>query len=251
MSSGAGISTTLSTSDVEFFNANGYVGPFALCSPDEMSEWRERIVRDVLATHPPHNIREQSRHLDSRIVYDLCSHPAIVDRMTAILGPDLVLWRSNFFTKEPGGLEIPWHQDFGFWPIDPAINVSAWLAIDEATPRNSCVQLIPGSHKTQLPMVKALPGMAFDKMTDPAYVDQTLCLDMPLKPGEFFLFNECTLHHSNANTSDQRRMGLAVRVTVPCVKIDHDQIFAGHKAIQLVGRDDFKLNRMTDPPKMR
>ena len=246
----AATSTRLTDTDVAFFNANGYVGPFTLCPSEEMAVLRERIDREVLASNPPHNIREQSRHLDCRIVYDLCSHPAIVDRMIAILGPDLVLWRSNFFTKEPGGLEIPWHQDFGFWPIDPAINVSAWLAIDEATPENSCVQIIPGSHKEQYPLVKALPGMLFNQMTDPSYVDLDKCLDMPLKPGEFFLFNECTLHHSNANRSSKRRMGLAVRMTVPRVRIDHDAIFAGHRAIQLCGCDEFRINRMTSPPQV-
>lgn len=239
---------TLTKAEVESFNENGYLGPFTLCSPEEMAGIRDRVVNGVFTNKPSHHNPVQSRHLDFKVVYDLCSHPAIVERMASIMGPDLVLWRSNFFAKEPGALEIPWHQDYGYWPLNPAINISAWVAIDEATPENSCVQIIPGSHKSHYPFVQAPPGMAFNKMTDPKYVDVAKKIDMPLKAGEFFLFNESTLHHSEANRSTKRRIGLAVRVTVPRVKVDHAQLFPGHKVIQLCGTDTYKLNEVALPP---
>ena len=84
-------------------------------------------------------------------MYDLCADPAITDRVVSLLGPDIVLWSSNFWTKQPGGKEVPWHQDINYWPLDPPLNVTAWLAIDEATVENSCVRIIPGSHKKMLP----------------------------------------------------------------------------------------------------
>src|SRR5579862_1661194 len=151
-------SHSLTSEEIAFFHANGYAGPFKLCEPDEMDRIRVRIETEVLAVAPKtHDIVEQCRHLDCRVIYDLCSHLAIVERMAAIMGPDLVLWRSNMFCKNPGDLEIPWHQDFGYWPLDPAINISAWVAIDAATPENSCVQIIPGSHTSEIPMVKSPP----------------------------------------------------------------------------------------------
>jgi len=241
-------STTLTEQETAFFNEHGYAGPFTLCAPEVMAELREKIDA-LLKTAPPcGQIPQQSRHLDSRLVFDLCSHPAIVDCMLAVLGPDLTLWRSNFFTKEPGAKEIPWHQDYGFWPISPALNVSAWLAIDAATTENACVQIVPGTHKSQLPLIPSTPDMEFQQMTDPAFVDTSRKVDMVLKPGEFFLFNECTLHHSNANRSTQRRLGLAVRMTIPKVKVNHDEIFKGHKVVQLCGVDNYKLNVDAQPP---
>jgi ectoine hydroxylase-related dioxygenase (phytanoyl-CoA dioxygenase family) len=242
-------SFALRSTDVDAFNEQGYLGPFTLCSPGEMNAIRARIDTEVLATQPTHNINEQSRHLDCRLVYDLCSHPAIVERMASIKGPNLVLWRSNFFTKMPGALEIPWHQDFDYWPIDPSINISAWLAIDESTVENSCVQIIPGSHKVKLPSVKSPPGMAFHKMADPAFYDASKSINMELKAGEFFLFNECTLHHSNPNRASKRRLGLAVRVTISSVKVNHDQLFPGHKVIHLCGEDTHHLNQVAQPPR--
>jgi ectoine hydroxylase-related dioxygenase (phytanoyl-CoA dioxygenase family) len=170
--------------------------------------------------------------------------------MAAIYGPDLVIWRSHFFCKEPGGKEIPWHQDLNYWPLEPVVNITAWVAIDPATRANSCVQFIPGSHQRAVPHVPSPADgrMEFGQMADPAHVDTSRAIDMELRPGEFVLFNEKTLHHSEPNRSQQRRLGLAVRVTIPIVKVDHDQLFPGHCCILLRGEDRLQLNRLTAPP---
>lgn len=241
----------LSRQEVEDFHTNGFLGPYTLCSPEEMAVIRGRIEQEILTTDGPNKRnREQGRHQDKKLVYDLCSHPAIVERFVHLLGPDLVLWASYFFTKHPGGKEIPWHQDLNYWPIDPPVNVSAWLAIDECTVENSCVRILPKSHRKVLQHVKSGDGMAFSEMADTKTVDLSKAVDMVLKPGEFFIFSERTLHQSNANVSNKRRMGMAVRVTVPFVKIYHHQapLYEGHKAIVMHGEDHLKLNTYCEPP---
>jgi ectoine hydroxylase-related dioxygenase (phytanoyl-CoA dioxygenase family) len=151
------------------------------------------------------------------LIYDLCAGPAITDRVTSLLGPDIVLWSSNFWIKHPGGKEIPWHQDINYWPHDPPLNVTAWLAIDEATVGNSCVRIIPGSPKKALPHISLVEGKWFDEGADMSYVDESKVMDMELKPGEFFIFSERLLHQSNTNRSNKRRMGLSIRMTTPFV----------------------------------
>jgi len=98
--------------EVAQFHTQGYLGPYAACAVEEMTEFRDRIEREVLSTNGP-NIRNraQCRHLHSALIHKLCSLPAIVDRIRSLYGNDLLLWASYFFTKEPGALEIPWHQD--------------------------------------------------------------------------------------------------------------------------------------------
>ena len=83
-----------------------------------MGALRPAIER-VLETDPPvsHN-RFHNRHLDSRAVYDLATDPAIVGRMAALYGPDLLVWRTNFFVKNQGSKAIPWHQDFHYCPLE-------------------------------------------------------------------------------------------------------------------------------------
>ncbi len=128
------------------------------------------------------------------------------------------------------------------------ITISAWLALDEATVENACVQIVPGAHKQVIPHVKAPPEMLFRQMADPNYISTQPVIDMELQPGQFFLFNEQTLHRSAANTSNYRRIGLAIRVTVPLVKVYHQQLFEGHKVIIVSGKDPLGFNQVTQPP---
>jgi ectoine hydroxylase-related dioxygenase (phytanoyl-CoA dioxygenase family) len=232
------------------FHEQGYLGPFALCTPPAMAAVRELIDREVLGRPGPAGNTGHFRHLDSRVVFDLCAHPAIVERMASILGPHLLLWRSAFFVKAPGGAEIPWHQDGQYWAIEPPVNISAWVAIDEATVENSCVQLIPGSHTAVIPHIPTSEQMeaGFGKMADPALVDTSRVVDMELRPGEFFLFNERVVHRSAANRSDRRRLGLSMRVTVPFVRVDHRRFFAGYGVVVLRGEDYMGFNQTAVPP---
>ena len=102
----------LSGEEMERFRRQGYLGPYALCSPDEMRGMQPAIERVLETDAPDHGVREHNRHLDCPLIHELATHPAVVKRMAALYGPDLLLWRTNFFVKEPGAKEIPWHQDF-------------------------------------------------------------------------------------------------------------------------------------------
>lgn len=242
------MSHALTPDQVEQFRRDGYLGPFEVCSSNEMARIAARIDTEVLAGDAPTQGVHQSRHMDSRLVHDLCAHPAIVSRMASIYGPDLLLWRSHFFLKEPGDVEVPWHQDTNFWPLEPPVNISAWIAIDDATTENACVNIIPGSHQSVVPHVRATEGMLFAEMADMEYVDASTAVPMELRAGEFFLFNERAVHQSDANRSDERRLGLAVRVTTPIVRVDHRRLFPGHKVVLLCGEDRMGFNEVANPP---
>jgi len=240
----------LSPAEVNFFVENGYLGPYAAMTPAEMTPVREAIEANVLNTDGPNPRRPmQSRHMDNAAVYDLASHPAIIERIAGLLGPDVVVWTTNFWLKEPGAAEIPWHQDINFWPIEPPVNVSAWVAIDEVTVENACVQVILGSHRQFLQHSRAPAEMAIAEMVDPNAYDAGTVVNMELKPGEFFLFSERLLHASSKNTSDRRRLGLSIRITVPFVHIFQDShLHPGHTAILAKGKDVMGFNRYAGRP---
>ena len=240
----------LSRAEVDFFIEKGYLGPYASVTPAEMTGVRAEIDAKVLNTEGPNPRRPmQSRHMDNAAVYDLAAHPAIINRIAGLLGPDIVVWTTNFWLKEPGDKEIPWHQDINFWPIEPPVNVSAWLAIDDVRAENACVQLIPGSHRQFLPHTRASAEMAIPEMVEADAYDGRQAVDMALKPGEFFLFSERLLHRSGKNTSDKRRLGLSIRVTVPFVHIfQDDHLHPGHTAILASGKDVMGFNRYGGRP---
>ena len=243
-------SDSLTRAQVDFYVENGYLGPFAAMTPAAMTPIRQAIDAKVLNSPGPNPRRPmQSRHMDNPAVYDLASHPAIINRIASLLGPDLVVWTTNFWLKAPGGSEIPWHQDINFWPIEPPVNISAWFAIDDVTVANSCLQIIPGSHRQNVRHMRATDDMAIHEMADPAAYDVKQAVNMELKPGEFFLFSERLLHASSKNTSDKRRLGLAVRVTLPIVHIFQDShLHPGHTAILASGKDVMGFNRYAGRP---
>lgn len=232
------------------FERDGYLAPLDLCSPAEMAEVRRHIETEVL-TRPSRiasaGIRK-SRHLDDAVVFGIASHPAVLDCMQSMLGENLVLWRSQFFVKNPGDREIPWHHDGNFLPLEPMVNVSAWIAIDPADEENSCLQIIPGSHRRSIGHVAAPEGMEFREMADPAAFDLSESVNVPLQPGQFILFSDGTLHHSNANTSNRRRLGLAVRYTHTGVRIDLHKSNPGQYGIVVRGWDAFALNTYATAP---
>ena len=251
----------LTADEVRQFDAEGYAGPFTMCSPEEMAVIRERVDQEVLKV--PSTVTpdaRKDRFLDSRLVYELCTHPAILERMASLYGPDLLLFASSLFVKDPKYPEFPWHCDGPYWPMQPVVGVTAWLAIDEATMENGCVSIIPKSHKRPVPHrpfgydrmsgFKRRMGMTViqGRKADTTHVDTRSPVHMVVKPGQFFLFTHETVHCARANQTDQRRTGLAIRVTVPLVRIRHDEIYPGHKAILIRGEDRYGWNETASPP---
>ena len=116
------------------YDEEGFLGQFAAVGENEMAVIRDRLDAEVLTTVGlSHGKSTSMRHLDKKLVYDLVTNPGIVGRVRDILGPDLLLWACTFWLKEPVGKEIPWHQDRHYWPIEPIINITAWIAVDEVT----------------------------------------------------------------------------------------------------------------------
>lgn len=241
---------SLTPDETRHFHEQGYLGPYRAFDESEAASIR-RAVEEDLASRPDETDyrRMQSRHLDSSVIFEAITGPEIVDRVSSLIGPDVVLWRSHMFDKPPGDArEIPWHQDYKFWPIEPPLNVSAWVALTPATQENGCVQIIPGSHLDVVPHVESIPGQRLNLRAQPESFDADRAVDIELRPGEFFLFVERLLHHSGPNQSSGRRLGIATRFTVPFVRVDHDQLFPGHYAILLRGTDVHGFNRYGPPP---
>lgn len=250
MRSAPDIAPSLARAEVRRFHEEGWLGPFASLDSVAMGVARSGIEAQALGRDSPFGReRLMSRHLDCPAVRELCAQPAIVGRVASILGPDLLMWNSYLWNKEPGGKPIPWHQDIDYWPIEPWVTVTAWVAIDRVDRGNSCVRIVPGSHRRMVPHVDAPPGAWFAKGADPAQVDEAKAIDIELEAGQFFLFNERLLHGSKANASTRRRLGMSARYTLPQVHLARDRgpLFAGHRAMLVAGEDRFGWNPLIDP----
>jgi non-heme Fe2+,alpha-ketoglutarate-dependent halogenase len=96
-------SHSLTCEELNKFERDGWIGPYAAYT-DSFDEIAKELVeihtRDEVC--PIYGIRTaRDRYLVSDLVKSLATHPAIVDRVRVLLGPDVVLWGSHFFNKAP------------------------------------------------------------------------------------------------------------------------------------------------------
>jgi ectoine hydroxylase-related dioxygenase (phytanoyl-CoA dioxygenase family) len=240
----------LRVEEIDAFRRDGFLKCAAVASAGEMDVVRTRVdaclAEPVHAKHP-----DVHRHLDSRTIFDLCAHPAIVERVASILGPDVLVWHSRVFHKRDDDPPIPWHQDGVYWKLEPLVSVSAWIAIDTADRANSCVHVIPGSHHRPVLHERRSTTGRFGHHADPQHVDAGAAVAVELEPGEFFLFDTWLLHSSPVNTSGRRRTALSVRYTTPAVKVPTEALSPSVHGygVQLVrGEDRLHKNPAAPPP---
>ena len=253
----------LSPEQLADFERNGFVGPFTALGPEEMAERYPTVLQALLHPSPVYGFpTPRDHHLSCRSLYELCSHPAIVERVASLLGPDLLLWRSTIFHKRPGAGRVIWHQEHDFRghrgtpALDPPSNITAWLAFTPSHRENGCVQLFPASHHALLerrPVAKGTGIFGHD------YVFVNLPdgkpLDMEVAPGQFFLFNEKIVHGSESNRSEQERSGISIRFTATSTRIHRGMRVDGQglplrrwHAILVRGQDAYRHNKLGPPP---
>jgi chlorinating enzyme len=77
-------------------------------------------------------------------VYEIVSHPRIVDAVETLLGPNLLVWNTNWFSKMPGEKTyVGWHQDGTYWNLRPPTVVTAWVALSPSISSNGCMRVVP------------------------------------------------------------------------------------------------------------
>ena len=245
----------LTKDQVRLYHQQGWLGPFTLISEDEMARVRRAIDEEILERGRAQGLAERdyfhNRHLDNRCVYQLLSHPNLVERAAALLGPHLVLWRTNFQIKWPlsqqtdWDTEVPWHQDCAYYQPSPNVILSAWIAVDHATRANGCMQVLPGSHKRLYPHITDPEAELFSKGVDPSTFDASEAVHLELRPGQFIFFNESTLHYSPPNRSETRRFGITPRLTVPFVAVGRREEI---DVLMLKGEDYMGFYNVVQPP---
>jgi len=102
------------------------------------------------------------------------------------------------------GREKPWHQDHAYfdYPLDTPI-VGVWIALDEATVENGCMQLLPGRHREPLTHFQRRDWQLCDTA-----VLGTESVAAPLPSGGLLLFDGKLPHGTPHNTSPRRRRAL-------------------------------------------
>lgn len=149
---------------------------------------------------------------------EIVSHPSLVAIATGELGDDVVAFGCTYVVKPPRtGLPARWHQDGHPWEARGITRaVTLGIALDPTTEENGCLRVIPGSHRLAAQPLRPVldPPNVFDAEIDPALVDESLAVAVPLMPGDVSVHHPNLIHGSDANRSDTPRTTLVIRYRV-------------------------------------
>lgn len=173
---------------------------------DERERYAKRIEWEVdhLAEGEKRGMEKVIRKLEpvsdiSPVFRELAFSPEITGPVSAIFGEPVDLFEDKLNLKLPGGSPYPWHQDWVCcWRAHTDRLITVFMYLDDADAVNGCLQVIPGSHLGK-PILPFRAGSRFE--IDPAHVDQSKIVPVPLKAGEMIFFDPYLLHYSDLNRS--------------------------------------------------
>ncbi len=204
------------------YNQNGYLFPIQVADANQTLKWRsqlEIIEHDWLDNGLPLPLNTYKR-VNAQIVLPLACeiglHAPILDAVEGILGPDIMLYSVEFLTKEAHTKHVvTMHQDLAYWGMGNMDQIlTAWLALSPATSASGCMDFLKGSHKNAILDHED----SFDELnllsrgqeiTVEVAPEDKIAVELP--PGSISLHHGLTVHGSGPNTSDDRRIGVAIR----------------------------------------
>ena len=178
--------TKLSQAQIDAFHRDGYLAPVDVFTAAEARAWRADLEA-FERTLPPGPVSAGNRrklHVRCPWARDLVGDSRLLDVMEQLLGPDMLVFTSTFFIKEPNTDAITaWHQDATYFGLAPYEHVTAWVALSEASIEAGCMEFVPGSHRWgQLAHgQETLPGT--DQRRRPLDQPTDRHLDRPLRAG--------------------------------------------------------------------
>jgi phytanoyl-CoA hydroxylase len=244
---------SITDEQIQFFRDQGYLVVHNVFSDKEIEDAQLGIDNLIEGENPEYKglqiegtwrgkeLTREERHAavrklaafvdhDTRLKH-LSEHPQIISLLTTLMGEAPLLFQDMALLKPPQGREKPWHQDCAYFnmPLGTMIT-GVWIALDEATPDNGCLHIIPGSHREG-------PKHHFKRRdwqicdTD---VEVKRDVTVPLKPGGCLIWHGMTHHGSPTNLSGTRRRALQFHYkplsTVDIPKEERLGIFGGEMA---------------------
>ena len=246
----------LTEAQVTQFREQGLLFPVPLIEAEQAAALLGELEAYEATTGEPVNGKYRYKsHLVFPWINTLMRDPAVLAPIQDILGPDLMVWTSHLYPKEPGdGRFISWHQDSAHWGLDSSQIVTVWLALSAATAESGCMRMLPGSHKRG----QVAHEDTWDKdnmltrgqrITASIHEEDAVCVE--LQPGQASLHHVDMWHASKPNDSTERRVGLALRYITPQARQTR---VAKDFATLVSGNDDFghfelepRCERLMDP----
>ena len=218
---------TLSADKVAQWKYDGFLSPFPLLDEKELEVCRQGVERyetwlGSRINADAHMKWRSMAYLLMPWAANLARDPRILDKVEALLGPDILIFTSTFFIKEPHSPTIAaWHQDSTYYGLEPREEVTVWIALTDASEAAGCMEALSFRGKPrQLShvshAVEDSVNRAGQVITEPLEAGSPA--PMPLAPGWFSMHHGLCPHRSGPNTSNHRRIGLGLNYIPTSVK---------------------------------
>ncbi|HYU80444.1 MAG TPA: phytanoyl-CoA dioxygenase family protein [Vicinamibacterales bacterium] len=223
----------LTADQIEAFHERGYLAPIPVLDDVQVEALRTELADLMDPAHPKHALfyefhsnesKDQSTVLFHALgawriapaFHDLLWSRAVVIPAAQLLGGAVRFWHDQLFCKPPrhGGV-VAWHQDYSYWTRTvPMAHLTCWIALDDATRENGCLQYIPGSHLWNLLPRTELAGdmESIASVLTEHQRERFTPVPIEVPRGYASFHHPLIVHGSSANTSVQPRRGTVVNV---------------------------------------
>ena len=221
--------------DLATFRRDGYIVRRALASVDQCDELvavaRQHLAAqlapieyevDVQYPGAPASLGAEGAETSRRLLqacsrHEVFRHWATSDEIVSVLrelfcNDSLALSQCHhncIMTKQPGYSSITlWHQDNRYWSFDQQNLISVWLALGNETHENGCLQVIPGTHLTEIDIGRfdAALFLRPDLPENKALIIQSEVV--PLNKGDVLFFDSRLFHEAGQNLTEKTKFSL-------------------------------------------
>ena len=204
---------------IEQYHDEGFISPIRVISEQEALSIKDEL--EQVEKEFPEELNSESRnnlHLSFAFLDALALNNIIVDAIEDLIGPDISLWASVMFIKEPSSKQyVSWHQDATYMGLDSLDFPTPWIALSPCNIETGCMTMIAGSHKTKI--LYHEDTFAENNILTRGQViqdvDESKAVDLILQPGEMSLHHGAVIHGSQPNNSNQWRIGFSLQSYMP------------------------------------
>ena len=122
--------------------------------------------------------------------------------------------------KQPGGRITDYHQDSGYWPVEPAAKTATvWFSLVDSSKENGCMAFAKGSHKLSQEAQFVDIFNATGEIEVSGRVRKHEWQWVPLNAGDCTIHSGLTYHRAAANNSNEMREAMTIAF------MTHDAIY--------------------------
>jgi ectoine hydroxylase-related dioxygenase (phytanoyl-CoA dioxygenase family) len=206
---------TFSDRQIARYERDGLLFPVDAFSPEQARHYLDRLEsferEQGQQFGKGHNFKP---HLLFRWVDEIVHHPAVLDAVEDLIGPDIRLFHLSIWPKNAHDPAfVSWHQDATYFGLEPPVQVTAWVALTDASVESGCMEVVPGSHglgQLHHGESDAPHNLLSRGQTVTEEFGRGDSVFMAVRAGQMSLHHTHLVHRSGANRTDRRRIGLGI-----------------------------------------